>query len=232
MSCTKAFTLIELLIVVAIIAILAAIAVPNFLEAQTRSKVSRAKADLRTLALALESYAVDNNTYPYTESIGPTIWLPPAGLPRSNATARPAGLTTPISYITSLTIDAFKHSDTDPATGLPNFVEAPLYYERAGFGYTDGAQQSDKPSPVPADAVGNQSLIGTGADTLVRDPRLTPAAYVLYSIGPDLTPLLVDNSTGTIISRSRWNLNNRYDPTNGTISTGNILRLPGGQNFP
>ena len=58
------FTLIELLIVVAIIAILAAIAVPNFLEAQTRSKVSRAKADMRSMATAVESYAVDNNIYP------------------------------------------------------------------------------------------------------------------------------------------------------------------------
>jgi type II secretory pathway pseudopilin PulG len=37
--------------------------VPNFLEAQTRAKVSRAKSDMRTLATALESYYVDNNNY-------------------------------------------------------------------------------------------------------------------------------------------------------------------------
>jgi len=61
---SRAFTLIELLIVVAIIAILAAIAVPNFLEAQTRSRVGRAQSDLRTLATALESYKVDWNRYP------------------------------------------------------------------------------------------------------------------------------------------------------------------------
>jgi len=59
-----AFTLIELLIVVAIIAILAAIAVPNFLQAQVRAKVSRAKSDLKALATALESYLVDYNKYP------------------------------------------------------------------------------------------------------------------------------------------------------------------------
>src|SRR5688500_17758023 len=54
------FTLIELLIVVAIIAVLAAIAVPNFLEAQTRSKVSRAKADLVTVCRAMDVYLLDN----------------------------------------------------------------------------------------------------------------------------------------------------------------------------
>ena len=58
------FTLIELLIVVAIIAILAAIAVPNFLEAQTRAKISRAKADHRTIATGLETYQIDNNVFP------------------------------------------------------------------------------------------------------------------------------------------------------------------------
>ena len=59
----RAFTLIELLIVVAIIAILAAIAVPNFLEAQVRGKVARAKSDIRSLVGALEAYRVDNNAY-------------------------------------------------------------------------------------------------------------------------------------------------------------------------
>lgn len=57
-------SLFELLIVIAIIAILAAIAVPNFLEAQVRSKVSRSRTDHRSLATAIEAYYVDNNAYP------------------------------------------------------------------------------------------------------------------------------------------------------------------------
>jgi len=54
--------------------ILAAIAVPNFLESQVRSKVSRSKADMRSLATAIESYMVDNNQYPPSAEI---LWQGP-----------------------------------------------------------------------------------------------------------------------------------------------------------
>ena len=57
------FTLIELLIVIAIIGILAAIAIPNLLSAVQRGKQKRTMADMRTLATAVEAYAVDNNNY-------------------------------------------------------------------------------------------------------------------------------------------------------------------------
>jgi general secretion pathway protein G len=57
------FTLIELLIVIAIIGILAAIAIPNLLSAVQRGKQKRSMADMRTLATAIEFYAVDHNNY-------------------------------------------------------------------------------------------------------------------------------------------------------------------------
>ena len=94
----KAFTLIELLIVVAIIGILAAIAVPNFLNAQIRAKIARAQSDQKHYAEALELYYLDNGAYPWTDrlpydnSILENRWVP---------------ITTPVAYMNTTPRDPF-----------------------------------------------------------------------------------------------------------------------------
>jgi type IV pilus assembly protein PilA len=60
----RGFTLIELMIVIAIIGILAAIAIPQFSAYRQRSYNSAAQSDLRNLATAEEAYFVDAATYP------------------------------------------------------------------------------------------------------------------------------------------------------------------------
>lgn len=57
----SAFTLVEIMIVVAIIALLAAIAVPNFLRARKRSQATRILEDLRIIDSAIDQYAIETN---------------------------------------------------------------------------------------------------------------------------------------------------------------------------
>jgi prepilin-type N-terminal cleavage/methylation domain-containing protein len=64
------FTLIELMIVIAIIAILAAILVPNFLKARAQGQLTACKSNCKNLATALEMYASDNGgRYPSTTNL-------------------------------------------------------------------------------------------------------------------------------------------------------------------
>ena len=126
------FTKIELVIVLAIILVLGAIAVPNFLESTPRPKISRLKADMRSLATGIEAYFVDNNVYPLMHPLRDFAPKPEA-LKEAGGwdlmTIEPGnvgigGLTTPIAYVTSLFPDV-----TSPDGKLPYAYHA----DRAGW---------------------------------------------------------------------------------------------------
>lgn len=196
-----AFTLIELLIVVAIIAILAAIAVPNFLESQVRAKASRVKADLRTLATALESYAVDQNSYPMNDGLYNVV---------------PVTLTTPIAYLTT-------HKQVDPFTDKESDA---MYGELARF-YT-------YTKPVTYSAW--YALIISGAPSppveAIDSPGFNEGAFLHYgqwrllSNGPDRKYSQPGHPAGPYNPNPSvlMGADIPYDPTNGTVSWGNILR--------
>ena len=132
-----AFTLIELLIVVAIIGILAAIAVPNFLNAQIRAKIARAESEMRLINEAYTTYNLDRSS-----------WPPHA----DGCKAQHKFITTPIAYLSSSINDPFQiegetetwqwfcgqyHAEPAAVEGSDRIgVAAPHYYalhKRAAF---------------------------------------------------------------------------------------------------
>ncbi len=199
------FTLIELLIVVAIIAILAAIAVPNFLEAQVRSKVARARADQRTIATAIESYAVDNNRAPLSNFDDGCVDL------SRFAWDMFYQLTTPVAFLTSVPKDPF--------------IEK-------------GALDMNSKPPRAIYGDGHYAYYTMTCPTMNQSPQLYRMAYLqagyvwaLKSNGPTkngngiLKDMLMDDPpAGGYPANKAWNPRGAYDPTNGTVSLGWIIR--------
>lgn len=198
-----AFTLIELLIVVAIIAILAAIAVPNLLEAQTRAKVSRSMADIQTLATAVEIYRLDANYYPLPAAVmaanGSIQYPMPSPMHSMYSHNFLAGsLTSPIAYVTSLSADPFIRPAPEPQR------ENELYYYQ-NFEYTEKLVALNGGSMPP---------------TMIQRYRAY-GLWVMFACGPDrdrkdLAPARV-GPAGDLV-------NAMYDPSNGTVSNGDIIR--------
>ncbi len=186
----RAFTLIELVMVVAIIALLAAMALPNFLEAQTRAKIARVKNDMRKIALAWEAYRVDWNCYPRDADNDPTQnrWW-------QNGLSQ---VTTPVAYISSLPIDPFF---AKVVTGSNDNWVSPFY------------EVASAVATMPPNAPDPWGAPDNGYD-----------CYCVFSVGPDLREHFTNNDEWP--ARSNCNFI-PYDPTNGTVSLGDLTRLGG-----
>lgn len=152
---STAFTLIELLIVVAIIGILAAIAVPNFLNAQIRAKVAKTEGEMRNFVTAQEMYRIDNNLFP----------------PHFHTEWQNKFLTTPISYVATLPRDIFQASK-NPDQRAWNLTFGG--YHREPIFNTDGSIMHDP----------NYRLQNNRSD-VDRAFSGKPYAYELWSVGPN-----------------------------------------------
>ena len=213
----KGFTLIEILITVAILGLLTAIAIPNLLQAQVRSKVSRVKADLQSIATALGAYRADHNNFPLC-SFG-----------YQNSRARPeeqepelllSTLTTPVAYISAIPRDVFPCEDVR-SVRFPGRRYSYRYYSRWW------------------------KTVVAGAYPLLIAGKQPTAQWALVSSGPDCTDsggewlmfgldvmsrvaVEVDPSFQLATPRTSGLAGKAvaiYDPTNGSTSPGDIVRL-------
>lgn len=80
-SASRGFTLIEILVVVVILGILAAIVVPRVMERPGEARVTRAKQDVTSIQTALNLYKLDNFSYPSSEQGLEALVAKPSGQP-------------------------------------------------------------------------------------------------------------------------------------------------------
>lgn len=212
-SIHKAFTLIELLIVVAIIAILAAIAVPNFLEAQTRAKVSRTKSDLRSIATGMETYRIDHNKY--LPTFNGTFTPPWGGGSRTEQRYdRFHYMTSPVAYLNNVIYDVFRQSAAANDVSRILIIWSPPVWT---LGTLPGSSANTN---YALSIFKEQDAIRTVAN----DPK---NFFAIFSAGPDSQQNL--NGDYDVNDPERASLGvQTYDATNGTISDGDIFRTNGG----
>ena len=212
----RGLALIEVLIVAAVLAVLAAIAVPNFQMAQIRTKLSRVRADQRDLAVAIEAYKVDWGIYPPDDPW--MIWSTWPDCPCDGYSyhQKLGLLTSPEAYIAAVPLDPFggvynNLSSGDPPNYYSDRVSSKWYfYENYWHGFEYWVHGS-----IP-------SMIKVGD----LDGYVTPVWQVVSGrTGPDLGigPAVTRPRSSNPIARRGGDARCMcYDPTNGSRSIGVI----------
>lgn len=205
----RGLTLVELVVAVAIIAILAALAVPQYLNAQTRAKVAAAAGNIRSLTGAMEAYGVDHGAYPAPGTGDPSD---PFGVVAHSALA---SLTTPVAYISSAAMaDPFGDIKVQGSIGITDMFGEPV----SAFNEPHSLLYFSYPHVAE----------------LIGDPGLKANGFAVISVGPDQR----DSFIGYLPFPDRLPANapsfgiagpmdTIYDPTNGVISRGDIAGFGG-----
>jgi len=192
------FTVIELLIVIAIISIIAAIAVPNLMSANIRAKVSGVKADMGSIAIALEDYKIDD--------------------PYRNYPVEPPS---PYGH-DEIAVSGQAFDDPSDAVGLGKLVypldaSEPTYLKRiAGDPFNDSGEEEWNGT---SGAHNNHYCYFT-ADADQESSSTEAKYWALVSYGPDKDLDITNYSQAKAAVDSGTNL---YDPDNGITSSGDIV---------
>lgn len=145
------FTLVELMVVVAIIALLAAIIIPNYVHARAQASVTQSEANIKQIATSLELFYADNQAYPATGGgqVGPTLF---------------GGATNP--YLTATPTNALGRQPYG-YQNLPSAAGKPDSYQLLDAGPYDPTTLSGLPK-----GPGNGQLCGgAGCTQIVYDPQ-------------------------------------------------------------
>ncbi len=200
------FTLVELVVTIAILGILVAIALPNYFHPHGRARAARAESEIRSLKNSLESFFIDNNQYMPMNRDQTLMDTQYSGLDKSDPSAptidlaylaigdvktgRRLCLTTPVSYISSIPFDPFNGDGSESSYGYGS--DGVSYFIITSWG------------PDKVDGLGGKNGFDerdyTGADVSDRSRSgLRGSRYVLADF--------------------------KYDPSNGVASSGEIFSI-------